>query len=71
MSKPSSDEPKIEGEGSYSATRDYNERTKKFMKRVGDKGVAVQGERAAEALESEEGEGLRKAEEEGRRHKRD
>lgn len=56
---------KIEGEGSYSGTKGYNERTKKFLEREGEN-VEEYAEDAADALESEEGDELREAEEEGR-----
>ena len=56
---------KIEGEGSYSGTKGYNERTKKFLEREGEN-IEDYAEDAAESLEGEEGEGLRRAEREGK-----
>lgn len=56
---------KIEGEGSYSGTKGYNKRTKKFLEREGEK-IEEYAEDAAESLEGEEGEELRRAEREGK-----
>ncbi|MFO1080974.1 MAG: hypothetical protein U1E23_10150 [Reyranellaceae bacterium] len=54
---------RIEGEGSYSATRDYNERTAKFL----EKGKVDQAAKEAErALDSPEGKELKSAEDKGR-----
>ncbi len=54
---------RIEGEGSYSATRDYNVRTAKFM----EKGKVEKAARDAEnAIDSPEGAELAKAEEKGK-----
>lgn len=50
------------GEGNYKATRDYNERTERFLDEKGDQ-VEELAEDAAEALDSEEGSDLRDAEE--------
>lgn len=55
------------GEGNYAASRDYNERTRKFMKDKGDT-IEERAEEAEEALDGPEGESLRKAEEEGKSH---
>ena len=55
------------GEGNYAATRDYNERTRKFMDEKGES-IEELAEEAEEALDSEEGAELRKAEEEGKSH---
>lgn len=53
----------VEGEGSYSGTRDYNERTAQFLK----KGRVEQAAKDAErALDSPEGAALKAAEETGR-----
>ncbi len=53
----------VEGEGSYSGTRDYNERTAKFI----DKGkVDKAAQEAKRALESDEAAELKKAEAQGR-----
>jgi len=60
--KPKKD-GKIEGEGSYSGTRAYNEATAKFLK----KGKVDEAARDAErALESKEGAGLKTAEAKGK-----
>ena len=54
---------RVEGEGSYSGTRDYNEATAKFVK----KGKVDEAAREAKrALESQEGAELRAAEAKGR-----
>jgi hypothetical protein len=59
------DDPKNEGEGSQTAARAYNEKTKQF---VANEDVEAKAEEAAQALEGKEGDELRKAEEEGRSH---
>jgi hypothetical protein len=54
---------RLEGEGSYSGTRDYNEATAKFLK----KGKVDEAAREAKrALESKEGAELKAAEARGR-----
>jgi len=55
------------GEGNYKATRDYNERTERFLDENGDK-VADLARDAAADLDGEEGDELRQAEEEGKSH---
>ena len=57
--------PENEGEGSRSGARDYEERTRKFLDHGDASKKAKQAERA---LDGKEGESLRKAEEEGKRH---
>jgi len=53
----------IEGEGSYSGTRDYDERTAKFI----EKGkVEKAAQEAKRAMESDEAAELRKAEAQGK-----
>lgn len=54
---------KIEGEGSYTATADYNERTAEFLKKGQVDGAARD---AAKALDSEEGPTLKAAEAKGK-----
>lgn len=54
---------KIEGEGSYSGTRAYNEATARFLKKGKVDEAAKEAERA---LESEEGADLKAAEAKGR-----
>ena len=57
------DDDRIEGEGSYSGTREYNEATAKFLK----KGKVDEAAREAErALDSREGAELKEAEDKGR-----
>jgi len=52
-----------QGEGNVTAAKEYNEKTQKFAKE-GD--VEGQARKAAEALDGDEGEKLRDAEEKGR-----
>jgi hypothetical protein len=58
---------KNEGEGSRSAAKEYNEKTRTYLEEAG---VDVQNKarEAREALEGPEGEELREAEEKGRSH---
>jgi hypothetical protein len=56
----------VEGEGSYSGTKDYNERTKKFM----DSGKAEDAARQAKPQSEEEAHQLQKAERIGKQHAR-
>ena len=49
------------GEGNYKATRDYNERTERFLDEQGDR-VDELAEEAAAALDGEDGDELRDAE---------
>jgi hypothetical protein len=49
---------KVEGEGSYTASKDYNERTKKFV----DSGKVEQAARDAEPKSEEEKHAMQKAE---------
>ena len=59
------DFPKIEGERSYDATREYNARTKRFLESQGQN-VDKLAHDAADALDGPEGKELEAAEEEGR-----
>ena len=52
----------VEGEGSYSGTKDYNERTKKFMQ----SGKVDKAARAAEPKSEQERHAMQKAERIGR-----
>jgi len=54
---------RVEGEGSYSGTRAYNEATAKFLKKGKVEEAAKEAERA---LESQEGADLKAAEDKGR-----
>jgi hypothetical protein len=56
---------KIEGEGSYSGSRDYNERTKDFIKRKGSQ-IESLAEDAEDALDGPEGDELKHAENKGK-----
>jgi hypothetical protein len=49
---------KVEGEGSYSGTKDYNERTKKFI----DSGKVEQAAEDAEPKSEQEADEMKKAE---------
>ena len=57
------DSDKIEGEGSYTATADYNKRTADFLKKDKVDGAARE---AAKALDSEEGASLTAADAKGK-----
>jgi hypothetical protein len=57
--------PENEGEGSRSGARDYDERTRKF---IASGQVEKKAKEAEKAVDSAEGESLRKAEAEGKRH---
>ena len=53
----------VEGEGSYSGTRDYNERTRRFI----DKGKVDKAAKEAErAMDSDEAAELKRAEAQGK-----
>ena len=56
------DKDKVEGEGSYSGTKDYNQRTKKFI----DSGKVDEAARDAEPQSEEEKQAMQKAEREGK-----
>ena len=55
---------KVEGEGSYSASKDYNERTKKFV----DSGKVEDAARNAEPRNEQEKQSMQKAERIGKQH---
>jgi hypothetical protein len=63
--KPDSADPKVEGEGSYTATHEYKKSVDGFLQKKGAD-VDRLAREAEHALDSEEGETLRKAEEEAR-----
>ena len=54
----------VEGEGSYSGSKDYNQRTEKFVK----SGKVEQAARDAEPKSEEEKQAMQKAEREGKQH---
>jgi hypothetical protein len=54
----------VEGEGSYSGSKDYNERTRKFV----DSGKVEQAARDAEPKSEEEAHAMQKAERIGKKH---
>ena len=53
------------GEGNYRATRDYNRRTERFLDEHGNE-VEDLARQAEQALDGEEGDELRRAEEQGK-----
>ena len=55
---------KVEGEGSYTASKDYNERTKKFM----DSGKVEQAAKDAKPKSEQEAHEMQKAERIGKEH---
>ena len=59
----SNDKSRIEGEGSYSGTKDYNDRTEKFIK---DGKVEKAAKDAVHAIDSPEAAQLKQAEEKGK-----
>ena len=58
------DKSRIEGEGSYSGTKDYNDRTEKFIK---DGKVDKAAKDAVKAMDSPEAAQLKQAEETGKK----
>ena len=58
------DKPKVEGEGSYSGAKDYNQRTEKFV----ESGKVKDAARKAEPKNEEEKHAMQKAERIGREH---
>jgi hypothetical protein len=63
MERKHNDKEQVEGEGSYSGTKDYNERTKKFV----DSGKVEQAARDAEPKSREEEQAMQKAERIGKK----
>ena len=55
---------KVEGEGSYSGSKDYNERTKKFI----DSGKVKQAAEEAKPKSEQEAHEMQKAERIGKQH---
>ena len=58
---------KVEGEGSYTGTKDYNERTKKFV----ESGKVEDAAHDAEPKSEEEERAMQKAERIGKQHAKD
>jgi hypothetical protein len=58
------DKDKVEGEGSYSGSKDYNERTKKFV----ESGKVEQAAQQSEPRTEEEKHQMQKAERIGKKH---
>jgi len=63
MERKHNDKEQVEVEGSYSGTKDYNERTKKFV----DSGKVEQAARDAEPKSREEEQAMQKAERIGKK----
>jgi hypothetical protein len=62
--KPRDNQNQVEGEGSYKGSKDYDERTKKFI----DSGKVEQAARDAEPKSTEESHAMEKAERLGKEH---
>lgn len=58
------DKDKVEGEGSYSGSKDYNERTKKFV----ESGKVEQAAKDAKPKSEQEAHEMQKAERIGKQH---
>jgi hypothetical protein len=61
------DKDKVEGEGSYTGSKDYNERTKKFV----DSGKVEQAAKEAKPKSEQEAHEMQKAERIGKQHAKD
>jgi hypothetical protein len=61
--KAMTEDPKIEGEGSHTAARTYNEQQREFVE---SEDIDAKAEEAKEAVDGAESETLADAEEEGR-----
>ena len=64
MERKHTDKNQVEGEGSYTGSKDYNERTKKFI----DSGKVDKAAQDAEPRSTEEAKDMEKAEEIGKKH---
>ena len=62
MDRKQKDKDQVEGEGSYTGSKDYNERTKKFV----DSGKVDEAARNAEPQSEEEKQAMQKAERVGK-----
>ncbi len=59
----------VEGEGSYTATRDYKKSIDKFMQKNSDEDITEKARDAVDALDSDkESSDLKKAEKQGLKH---
>ena len=67
MERKQKDKDQVEGEGSYTGSKDYNERTKKFI----DSGKVDEAARNAEPRSEEEKQSMQKAERIGKQHAKD
>ena len=67
MERKDKDQDKVEGEGSYTGTKDYNKRTKKFIQ----SGKVEQATKDAEPKSEQEARELQEAERIGKRHAKD
>ena len=66
MERKDKDQDKVEGEGSYTGTKDYNKRTKKFIQ----SGKVEQAPKDAEPKSEQEAREMQKAERIGKQHAR-
>ncbi len=62
--KPDESNPDLQGEGNYTASRHYNDATKKFV----DEGKVDRAAAAAKPTSDAEATDLKRAEDEGKRH---
>ena len=60
------DKSKVEGEGSYSGTKDYNQRTEKFV----ESGKVEEAANKAKPQNEQQQKDMERAENEGKRHKK-
>ena len=67
MERKDKDQDKVEGEGSYTGTKDYNKRTKKFIQ----SGKVEQATKDAEPKSEQEARELQEAERIGKQHAKD
>jgi len=67
MERKDKDQDKVEGEGSYTGTKDYNKRTKKFIQ----SGKVEQATKDAEPKSEQEARELKEAERIGKQHAKD
>ena len=67
MERKDKDQGKVEGEGSYTGTKDYNKRTKKFIQ----SGKVEQAAKDAEPKSEQEARELQEAERIGKQHAKD
>lgn len=64
MERKDKDQDKVEGEGSYTGSKEYNERTRKFV----DSGKVQQGAKDAKPKSEQEAREMQEAERIGKQH---